>query len=375
MSDLTTLRTLGEQLLPPPLDSLRATARLRDRRAVQVGISAASLTVLAVAGTVFATMDDKAEPAPAPPVPTVSTRPITFADGKTIHYGDKIINAAGIVREVDITDDGVGFRTADGRIWFTDGTTTDEIGELGDPIVPGPAYDRWVPEGRYQPASSSTNWMNSANSGSMLVWFEFHTTGGPDVMAYNTQTRDIVLQTEVAIPDGSWVGLHSVGVAAAYFFMDPDPFADDILPQVRLDLATGAQTSITREEYLAELSANPARSLRLSHAEGEFRLYEITDGARQQFAIDNRQFVPMGMQPFVIRDGLTNQRIETLAPEGYRDRNPTWLMQWLDDDTIVMSVENGDQQRGQDLLVCPVPTGVCEVAVSVPPSAVLPEIG
>ena len=33
--------------------------------------------------------------------------------------------------ELDLTDDGVAFRTSDGRIWFTDGSAVDAIGDVG----------------------------------------------------------------------------------------------------------------------------------------------------------------------------------------------------------------------------------------------------
>lgn len=374
MSDLTTLRTVGEQLVPPPLDSLRATARLRDRRAVQVGICAASLTVLAVAGTVFATMDDQAEPAPAPPVPTETTapsRPITYAEGDSIHYGDRTIATGGTVAELDVTDDGVAFRTADGRIWFTDGTTTDQIGELGEPIAPGPDLDRWTPRWRYGPDRSS-GWIDSANSGSMLIWFEFNQTVRPDAVAYDTSSGKVVMRTEVAVPDGSWVGLQSMQSEAAYLFLDPDPFADDTLPQVRLDLATGAQTPITREDYLAEVGGHPARSFVVSHAETGFRIFEIVDGTRQQQEIRAGHLIVMGMEPLEIRDGLTDQTLDMRAPDGYPHRDRTWLVQWLDDETIVVSAEKAGLV---DLLVCPVPVGVCELAMTLPAPVVLPEIG
>ena len=39
--------------------------------------------------------------------------------------------------ELDLTDYGVGFRTDDGRVWFSDGSTPDELGELG---ATGPGY-------------------------------------------------------------------------------------------------------------------------------------------------------------------------------------------------------------------------------------------
>jgi enoyl-[acyl-carrier-protein] reductase (NADH) len=42
------------------------------------------------------------------------------------------------VVELDVTDDGVAFRTNDGRLWFSDGTTTAALGAWGIP-APGTA--------------------------------------------------------------------------------------------------------------------------------------------------------------------------------------------------------------------------------------------
>ncbi len=64
---------------------------------------------------------------------------MTYADGSTIHYGNDTIEAEGPVVELDVTDYGVGFRTDDGRIWFTDGSTPDRLGTLGET---GPGYAR-----------------------------------------------------------------------------------------------------------------------------------------------------------------------------------------------------------------------------------------
>ena len=372
MSDLDLLRSVGDQLVPPPLDTLRETARARDRRTAQTGIAVAAVALLAVGATAFVTLGkDNAEE--LPPIQPSPTRPLTYADGSTIHYGDVTIGAPGTVRELDLTDDGVAFRTSDGRIWFSDGVTTDELGILGEPTAPGTALERWIPAmaHHYSPVLTSTGWVVSGNSGSNLAWFEVRQPDAPEIVVYDTHARRVVLRTEVTVGAGSWAGPHSVDDESAYLFLDPDPFADDKMPQVRVDLATGAQVPVTPKQYLADVGTRPARSILISHAEQGFRLYEITAGTGQQFDVQGGHLRAAGMQPMELRDGLTNQRLEMRAPAGYPNSNPVWLVQWLDDATVVLSATNGDQE---DLLACPIPTGTCEVVVTGPSSIVVPDV-
>ena len=372
MSDLDLLRDLTDQVRPPSFDALVATARRRDRRGVAAVTAACAAVALVVGGgLLLSDGSDRSAPDPAPPGET--TRPLTYADGVTIHYGDQTIDAPGPVREVDVTDDGVAFRTSDGRIWFTDGTAVDELGSLGEPAEPGPDYERhWTQSHRFSPVPTSAGWVVSGNSGSHLAWFEFPRPGPPEVVVYDTRAREVVVRTQVAVDAGSWAAPHSVDDESAYFFLDPDPFADDQLPQARLDLATGAQAPVSAEEYLADVGSRPARSLQISHQEKGFRLYEITDGAGWNFSVQGGRVQPSGMQPLQVRDALTGKRFAFDAPAGYPRSNMVWLVQWLDDDTVVLLSAKGDSD---DLIECHVSTGGCEIAVSGPESLVAPELG
>ena len=140
MSELDLLRRLGDQIVPPPFEALRETAHRRARRARVATSLAVAATVVAVAATAaYVERGDHRRVEPAPPVP--SSRPLTYADGSTIHYGEQTVEADGRVAELDVTDYGVGFRTDDGGIWFTDGSTTERLGALGET---GPGYgDTW----------------------------------------------------------------------------------------------------------------------------------------------------------------------------------------------------------------------------------------
>lgn len=374
MSELDVLRGLGEQIVPPPLDSLRDTARRRTRRNAAGTLAAAGATIAVVTAVVLLGVGDRSSaPGPAEePVTGSTTHPLTYADGATIHYGGQTIEAEGAVVELDLTDQGLAFRTRDGRIWFADGGAPAEIGALGDPVEPSGELANWLAAGVRFADGESGGWIVSGNTGAHLMWFDFTDPEAPEAVVYDTGTRAVVLRTAVDLPAGTWAGPHSVTDDAAYLFRDPDPLAEDQVPQVRLDLTTGAQTRISPQEYLADVGSRPARSFLISHEEQGFRLYEITEGTGHQFDVHGGRLRPMGMQPIEVRDGLTEERIALRAPTGYPDANPIWLVQWLDDDKVAILDPTGGQGR---LLVCPVPAGTCELAVTGPGSIVVPDFG
>ena len=373
MPDLDVLRTLGDQLAPPPFDSLRETARRRDRRAKIASVAVSAAAVVAVTATAVVLSPDDApdsRPVEPPRIEKPSTRPLTYADGSTIHYGDATVDAGGRVAELDLTDEGVAFRTYDGRIWFSDGSSIDEIGEVGEPVEPAGDLGAWDRSSDFDGAAKAPGWIVSGNSGSHLMWFDFTVQGAPEVVVYDTSARDVVLRTGVDIPPGSWVGPHSVTEDSAYFYRDPDPVDSNRLPQVLLDLTTGAQTPIPTDEYLADAGSPPARSFQISHADQGFKLYEIIEGPGKQFDVHRGRLRPMGMLPIEVRDGLSGDELALRAPDGYPNTNPVWLTQWLDDDSVVIFDGTGNQDR---LLVCPVPKGTCEIAVTGPSSMVVPD--
>ena len=236
MSELDVLRRLGDQIVPPPF---RGPGR--DRRVGEFGAP----------GWRRAWRSLSSSPCRPPPcssggTPTAgssrrrlrSTRPLTYADGSTIHYGDRTVDAAGPVVELDVTDDGVGFRTDDGQIWFTDGSTIDRLGALGET---GSGYrDPW-------PLTSHPSWMLSPNTGSRLVWFEFPAPGRPEVVVYDTGSGTEVAREVVQLGQGHTAVPATLTDRYVYWFKDPDPgeMPED-QAQVRYDPATGEQSGSRR---------------------------------------------------------------------------------------------------------------------------------
>jgi hypothetical protein len=374
MSELDVLRGLGEQSVPPPFEALRETARRRVRRA-RVATSLAAVAVVAVAAStayVERGDDHRVEPAPSPTEPT--TRPLTYADGSTIHYGQQTVETDGPVRELDVTDYGVGFRTADGGFWFTDGSTTERLGALGET---GPGYgDTW-------PLTSHPGWMLSANSGARLVWFEFPTPGEPEVVVYDTDTRQEVARETVLLEPGHRAVPALQSERFVYWFKDPDPGempADQT--QVRYDPETGEQSRITERDLLRDLDGEAAvRSLLLK---GDGRAdssggFHYSDGMGQQMDLGLEKSVagvdgvaPVGAGDMVAED-VSGRTFAFQPPRNYTDKaGVAWLVQWLDNQTVVVL---SPLERSTDLIACHLDTKTCEVAASAPTGIVVPDFG
>lgn len=360
MSDLDVLHTLRDQIVPPPLDALRQTARRRTRRSNGLAAVAASAAVVALVATTVVVAGDDADrsPLPAPPAEP-SSRPLTYADGAVVHYGDRTVDAAGPVVELDLTDHGVAFRTADGRIWFTDGSRVDELGALGEP---GPTYDddSW-------PLLVHDGWLVSAHTGSRVAWFEFPSPGAPEVVVYDTADRRELARDSASADPRSVTLPYLVSERYVYWFAEADPNLDaGDTPQVRFDPATGEQTPVEPEEVQQDLLGDgPERTVVIGGG-------TVTDGTDRNFAIERGRVVPQGAQPLIAEDGLTGRRFVFEAPPGYPRQVAAYLTQWLDDQTVVLvSARAG----GDDLIVCGVDTRACEVVNSGPSSLVLPEVG
>jgi hypothetical protein len=376
MSELDVLRRLGDQIVPPPFEALRETARRRVRRTRVASIAVAASVVAASLTTVYLGRDDDRRVEPAPPTPAPSSRPLTYADGSTIHYGDDSIEAEGPVVELDLTDYGVGFRTDDGRIWFSDGSTPAELGELG---TTGPGYgdSNW-------PLTSHPNWMLSSNAGPRLVWFEFPSPGEPQIVVYDTGSGREVVRDTVALGPGHTAVPAELTERFVYWFKDPtsEEMPEDQV-QFRYDPATREQSRITEPELLADLDEDAAeRSVRLK-GDGRWDTapngFHYSNGLGQQMGLDLQQGVagingvaPVGAGDMVAKD-VDGRPFAFEPPSDYTDKSGVaWLVQWLDNQTVVVVSPLRD---GTDLMACHLDTGRCEVAESAPVGIVVPELG
>ncbi len=375
MSELDALRRIGDQIVPPPFQALRETARRRARRArVATTVAVAASVVAVTATTVYLGRAADREVEPAPPLPAPSSRPLTYADGRTIHYGEHTVEADGAVVELDVTDYGVGFRTDDGQIWFTDGSTIDPLGALGET---GPGYgDPW-------PMMTHPGWVLSSNAGSRLVWFEFPAPGEPEVVVYDTGTKREVARDTVRLGPGHTAVPALVSDSFVYWFKDPNPDAPgEDQAQVRYDPATGEQGRVTEPDLLRDLDSEAAaRSVRLK-GDGRWdssNTFHFSDGMDLQMGLDLRKGVagvdgvaPVGAGDMVAEDVTGRPFVFEPPPDYIAKSGVAWLVQWLDDQTVVVL---SPLRQSTDLIVCHLDTGSCEVAASAPAGIVVPDFG
>lgn len=367
MADIDVLRTLRDQIVPPPLDLLRETARRRTQRNSRVGVVAAAAAVAALAAAAFVVIGepDRSHVPVGPPEP--STRPLTYADRAAIHYGDQTVEAAGPVVELDLTDQGIAFRTDDNRIWFTDGTEVEEIGDVGDP---GRAYgdDAW-------PLLVHDGWVVTGHTGSRVAWFEFPGPGrDPVAVVYDSASHEeLAREPTTAGP----VGLefpYLVSDRFFYWLADGDSEREAAeTAQVRLDPETGEQGTVTEKQVQDDLrSQGPARTVMVGVDEEGAGALRITDGTDRNFASAGGRITPQGAQPLIAEDGGTGKRLAFDAPADYPKNILIWLTQWVDDDTVVLVSQ---LPRRDDILECHIGSGACELVLTGDPSLVFPEVG
>jgi hypothetical protein len=376
MSELDVLRRLGDQIVPPPFQALRETAHRRGRRARMATSVAVAASVAAVSAAVYLGRDSDHAVEPAPPLPAPTSRPLTYADGTEIHYGNQTVEADGPVVELDLTDYGVGFRTSDGQIWFTDGSTIDRLGSLGE-TGPGYGDNTW-------PLTVRPGWMLSPNTGSRLVWFEFPAPGEPEAVVYDTSTKQEVGRDTVRLGAGHTAVPAELSKSFVYWFKDS---SSDTMPeeqaQVRYDPVTGEQTRVTEPALLDDLDADAeVRSIRLK-GDGRWETaphgFHYSDGLGQQMGVSLDQetagvdgVAPVGPGDMVVED-VSGRPFVFDPPPGYTDKSGiAWLVQWLDDETVVVV---SPLRQSTDLIACHLDTNTCEVAASAPSGIVVPEFG
>ena len=349
--------------------------RLRRRRTTAALAAVAVVAAITVGGIVASSVQHQSQGPIDKPAKThkghriveeQGTRPMVYADGTTVHVGDKTVEAEKPVAFIGATDDGAVYEAAlDGTLWFTDGTTTSVIGTSEFTAAPT-AHPRVV---------------NTGDSGSLVVWAD--ATGRKDQIPIEFVVYDTSRREEVArIPfteRGRWDSVVYVDEDQVYF--NPDPSTpgcwaidvDDIHPckdphLFRFDVASGETTKIRLAELDAEMGRQPrmfkavAQNGAVSYGpDASFRqvrgrLATVTSGGdastltRTNGDASSRLRLPSGFTPL-------GQRI---------DESVITTSQWLDDDHVVVWASGGGgdlpAQQG-DLLVCELPDGTCLVAV------------
>jgi len=370
MSELDLLRRLGDHVVPPPLDELRTIARRRTRRTiVAISLGAAAC----VAAVLLGVHTFPAETHTAPPVkePEPHGRPLTYAQGSTVHHGDREVALPGRVLELDLTDDGVVARVADGGIWFTDGGEPSLIGELGTPGDSSPTFGAGPGD---IIAWGHPGFVVSGSYGSVAAWWEFQPHGAPELVVYDTAAGRAMARRPVPLDEGSTVLLDSVSDRFVYWYVDPVEHELDT-PNARLDTRNGTVGDVSPHQYAGDRPpAGTSRTVLISHAEGGGEPYRVARGPLQlgMSPGGGNRIRVFGEQPLEALDGGTGDPFVFAAPKSYRPpETPAFLAQWLDDDSFVLAYK---LDGPADLLTCRVSVRSCEVTMrSV--DALLPEIG
>ena len=305
-------------------------------------------------------------------------RPLTYAEGQTIHLGERSIDTGLDVLSLDVTDDGAAFTTFDGLLWFTDGSVLHQIGLTSratttrTSVLWGPAGG---PDGR----------IVSATYGSLLAWLEYPQPSGqlprPEIVVYDSHRQRRVARVPVVASPQCAVCVRIVGIhdGAVYWTDGPqstllrDEQIDSSARLMRLDVSTRRQTQVPVRSYLASLRSS-RRVLVVGDSPGSGT---VGDGVGEDFGIiDGRLVVHALGRRVDAFDPTSGRRLLLRTPPrfGYGLGPAQWLylVEWLDDDRFALLDATGwdhGTYRGEDLLVCSIADERCSVAVSRPDSA------
>lgn len=143
----------------------------RGRRRRHLAVAAALTAAVAVAGGLLALttgQQNSTEVAPA----ITNGRPVTYAEGSTVHYGDRSIDVGHTVRDLAVVDNGAVFTGADGAVYFTDGSDPERIGHG---------------------AAGRDDWVKSGASGYLVTWIDATPKpGGRSLVVYDTRRQRVV---------------------------------------------------------------------------------------------------------------------------------------------------------------------------------------
>lgn len=358
-----------------PLAHQRGGAVATGRRSSALGVALALVLVAGLVLVAVVRRGDGAAPgpaaaAPAPAADTVhhATRPLAWAEGRTIHLGRRTVATGHDLLALDVTDDGVAFTTFDGLVWFTDGTRPQQIGATLPARAVADGVD-WGPFGR------PDRWVVSDNEGSRLAWLEVDESDRLAVVVYDTGHRSVVAQVPVDTGPRGLPTLLSVGDDRVYWTDGVGTGAR----VTRYDVSTDRQWRVPAAAYRADVGRRP-RMLLLGTSR---RFATPSDGVGQGFAFVGPRLRPRGGEWGEAWVAATGAHLVLRRPPrssyGFGVAERLELVEWLDDDRFVLLDSTGWNAGvlgGEDLLVCRLSRHTCGIAVDRPASArrlVVPE--
>jgi hypothetical protein len=329
------------------LDAVMRTGRRRVWRNRAAGGTAAGAVVAAAALVVPALplgSDDAAVTDPAP----FETRKVTYAEGSTIHYGDRRIDVSPHVLSSFVqTDYGFVYVTQNRhRVYFTDGESSEPIGRTsrGDDLV----------------ADDSGGYVGWREDGQAVF---YDTATGADVFRADLESGRRSCLTEyvpphpIAIDDGTAYLCERDEVSAWDLSDQTETLRVDAGPDRQLhDVASGYLAWELREDDATTgsvMSQDPAADEPLFVG---FSAADLSPNADYVYGYDTRD------SELTVIWERANPEAHPHVPDGY----PVWLlMQWIDDDRYSVAAYrddgSGDPAGVPDLLVCSIQHDGCRV--------------
>ncbi len=381
-ASLRDLKRRTDELTPPSfnIDDIvaRGDVRLGRRRA---GLAAATVGLVVAAVILVGTYAGPSKQTNPPidrPTPTatqtsaaISTRPLTYADVPSeqapnwrihsIHYGDQTLRL-GEVLHMDVTDDGLAVLAEDGTVYFSDGSSIEEIGRTSSGT------------------SFSDSGVKAASAGPLLAWF---TPAEPDpsLVVYDTREREVVAQIRVRGCLPSLCRLVTVVGDRVYWSESDPPPAERPLTVLELSSGTVSATDgTTLSEYLRTLPRGFVKGD--SFTDGEVVTHDVNQ--------ENVYFEPRGSSLELRRliretpDGeavygyggfdTTGRRLNLKLPDDYTPAATDYtLFQWLNDDRFAVMAGAAHNEFGWngfpgygDILVCDIARERCTLAAPGP---------
>jgi hypothetical protein len=380
---MTTFRELAQradELRTPAIQVealvARGEQRLRRRRVGAVVAAAAAVVVMILGGVLVGGSDPRTngpidlpgrhEKTPAPTTPKV--RQVVYAEGvpgRAVHFGDRVVKTGIAFTHIDVTDDGFAYSTGrgplagyrgDGRLWFSDGGTPEQIG----------SHACEAPHGFANTAVTST-------VGSRIAWLECTPEPVQTLVVFDTAAMKEVVRQPLPLCErelGMECSLDEL-IGDHAFLSDAfsGPHGRLRSRTVMLDIATSTveeDAQAVAAQRAADVRGKP-RGLVLGETPDSGT---VTTGIGQPFSAVGGRLVPRirlsNGEEVLARafDTATGRPVRLRLPQGYdvRDDRDFELFEWLDDDTVAL-LSGGSSWNSGDILTCSLSAGRCEVVV------------
>jgi hypothetical protein len=304
------------------------------------------------------------------------TRKIVYKDGMSgsaVRFGDRRVDTDPGFLPMDVTDDGFVYVTelfqGDGRLWFSDGGTPQQIGRPCARVM-GPVF-----------SSILNAAVITGNTGSLVAWVDCTDPSTPAVVALDTSSgQEVVREPTAPLTTKGGVCCGLIGLIGDHLYLNRSevrPGTPGYFDQgLMLDLATGQFTTVTNDPgpYLDDIRNNP-RGLVIGDT---WQTGEASSGIGQYFVVVGSQLVPKvnfgtGLHSTTVFDTTSGRAVHLRLPPNYPESVGFNSFEWLNDETLALIAGNGPGMnsfpgglRYGDIVTCRLSSGSCHLAVPGP---------